>query len=120
MAHRYLRRRGCTVVARNYRPRAGGGEIDLVVRDRGRLVFVEVKTRASEDFGAPGDAVNAEKRTRLLHAAGDYARRVDARLDEARFDIVSVVLSAPPKIDWQRGAFGAAPDSRPARASRVR
>jgi putative endonuclease len=106
LAHRYLRKRGCTVVARNYRPPSGAGEIDLVVRDGGRLVFVEVKTRASEDFGAPEDAVDAEKRTRLLHAAGDYARRVDARLDEARFDIVSVILASPPKIDWHRGAFG--------------
>src|SRR5215831_9904601 len=53
LAHRYLRRRGCTVVARNYRPVAGAGEIDLVAWEDGRLVFIEVKTRATEEFGAP-------------------------------------------------------------------
>lgn len=107
MAHRYLRSRGCTVVARNYRPPAGAGEVDIVLRDRGRLVFVEVKTRAGEEHGDPAAAVDSEKRARLLRAAADYARRVDVPLEKARFDIVSVVLHRPPKIEWQRDAFGA-------------
>ena len=106
LAHRYLRKRGCTVAARNYRPPSGSGEIDLVVWQGKRLVFVEVKTRATEDFGTPDSAVDAEKRSRLLWAAGDYARRVDVPLDQARFDIVSVVLGPPQSIEWQRGAFG--------------
>ena len=53
LAHRFLRARGCTVVARNYRPLSGSGEIDLVVWDGGKLVFVEVKTRSSAEFGPP-------------------------------------------------------------------
>jgi len=106
LAHRYLRRKGCTVVARNYRPPSGSGEIDLVVWDGGRLAFVEVKTRAGDDFGPPDAAVDAEKRSRLLLAAGDYARRVGVPLEQARFDTVSVVLHRPPAIEWRRGAFG--------------
>ena len=66
LAHRYLQRHGCTVVARNYRPPSGPGEIDLVVWEGGKLVFVEVKTRASEAFGAPESAVDEEKRVRLV------------------------------------------------------
>jgi len=65
-----------------------------------------VKTRASADFGTPDSAVDAEKRQRLLRAAGDYARRLNIPLDEARFDIVSVLLGPPPEITWQRAAFG--------------
>ena len=61
LAHRFLRRHGCTVVARNYRPRHGGGEIDLVAWDGGTLAIVEVKTRASDEFGAPERAVDAGK-----------------------------------------------------------
>jgi len=57
------------VVARNYRPPSGPGEIDLVVREGGKLEFVEVKTRASEAFGAPESAVDEEKRVRLVWAA---------------------------------------------------
>ena len=106
LAHRYLRKHGCTVAARNYRPPSGPGEIDLVVWEGRRLVFVEVKTRASADFGAPDSAVDAEKRERLLRAAGDYARRVNVPLDQARFDIVSVLLGPPHQIAWQRAAFG--------------
>ncbi|MDE3168056.1 MAG: YraN family protein [Acidobacteriota bacterium] len=106
LAYRYLRGRGCIVTARNYRTREGGGEIDLVVRDEGRLVFVEVKTRTSQEWGAPEEAVDAEKRRRLLRGAGDYTLRVKARLEEARFDIVSVVLGEKVQIEWHRGAFG--------------
>jgi putative endonuclease len=112
LAHRYLRKQGCTVAARNYRPSSGGGEIDLVAWDGKRLVFVEVKTRSSADYGTPDAAVDAEKRSRVLWAAGEYARRVKIPVEEARFDIVSVLLTTPVKIDWQRGAFGTRRDER--------
>ncbi len=105
MAHRYLRSRGCTVVARNYRTLSGSGEIDLVVWDGKRLAFVEVKTRSSQEFGSPESAVDAEKREHLRNAARDYARRADVAWKNTRFDIVSVVLSGPPKIEWLRDAF---------------
>ncbi len=74
------------------------------------LAFVEVKTRSSEEFGAPDGAVDAEKQMRLLRAAADYARRVNVPLEEARFDIVSVILRRPPAIEWLRGAFGTRPE----------
>ena len=104
LAHRFLRRRGCTVVARNYRPPAGGGELDLVVWDHGRLVFVEVKTRETADFGEPDRAVDADKRKHLTRAAQDYARRAGVEWDSVRFDIVAVVLS-PRRIEWMRDVF---------------
>ena len=52
LAHRFLRRRGMLIVARNYRPPSGAGEIDLIGWDGDRLAFVEVKSRASGEFGA--------------------------------------------------------------------
>jgi putative endonuclease len=105
MAHRLLRRRGFTVVARNYRPPAGGGEIDLIAYDDGRLVFVEVKTRASADFGAPAEAIDQEKRTFIERAARDYARRAEVDWNEVRFDIVNVVLGDPPRVELVKDAF---------------
>ena len=104
MAHRYLRSRGCTIVARNYRPRSGTGEIDLVAWHGEKLVFVEVKTRATVEFGQPDRAVDAEKRQHLGRAARDYARRAGVGWDRTRFDIVAVVLS-PRRIEWIRDAF---------------
>jgi putative endonuclease len=104
LAHRYLRGQGCTVVAHNYRPRSGAGEIDLVAWHREKLVFVEVKTRANTEFGTPDRAVDAGKRQHLGRAARDYARRAGVGWDQTRFDIVAVVLR-PRRIEWIRDAF---------------
>jgi putative endonuclease len=103
LAHRYLRGRGCTVVARNYRPPSGHGEIDLVAWHGEQLVFVEVKTRDTAEFGAPERAVDAEKRRHLMRAARDYARRAGVEWPRVRFDIVAVTLS-PRSIHWLRDA----------------
>ncbi len=105
LAHRYLRKHGCTVVARNYRPPYGGGEIDIVAWHDAALVFVEVNTRAVTDFGTPDRAVDAEKRIFLHRAARDFARRAGADWEKTRFDIVSIVLEKPPKIEWIRDAW---------------
>jgi len=105
LAHRYLRGHGCTVVARNYRPPSGGVEIDLVAWHAETLVFVEVKTRAADDFGSPDRAVDREKREHVQRAARDYARRAGVDWEKTRFDIVSVVLKKPPRIDWVRAAW---------------
>ena len=105
LAYRYLRRHGCTVVARNYRTRSGSGEIDIVAWHGPNLVFIEVKTRQTEEYGAPDRAVDAEKRSRLQLAARDYARRSGVLLDRTRFDIVGVVLGTSPRIEWIRDAF---------------
>ena len=106
MAHRYLRSHGCTVVSRNFRARSGPGEIDLVAWHGERLVFVEVKTRSSADFGTPDRAVDADKRAALERAAREYARRANVGWENTRFDIVSVVLERPVRIDWIQDAFG--------------
>ena len=106
LAHRYLRRHGCTMVARNYRPRSGPGEIDLIAWHGERLVFVEVKTRSSAKFGTPDRAVDADKRAALERAAHEYARRANVGWEKTRFDIVSVVLERPVRVDWTRDAFG--------------
>ena len=110
LAHRYLRSHGCTVVARNYRTMSGSGEIDLVVRQGETLVFVEVKTRSTADFGQPDAAVDAEKQDRVRRAARDYARRTRADWDKTRFDIVTVVAGDSVRIEWLRDAFAASPD----------
>lgn len=105
LAHRYLRRKGCTIVARNYRMTNGAGEIDLVAWHGDTLVFVEVKTRSTAGFGDPDRAVDVEKREHLRRAAREYLRRVEVDPSHSRFDIVSIVLTQPIKIDWQRDAF---------------
>jgi putative endonuclease len=90
-ARRHLRRAGLKFLAANFRsPR---GEIDLVFRDGDCLVFVEVKTRSSEDWTRPAAAVDADKRRRLSLAALDYLRLLGQPRVRVRFDIVEVLLA---------------------------
>ncbi len=107
LAHRFLRRQGFTIVARNYRPRAGAGEIDLIAWEKDQLAFIEVKTRATDEFGTPDRAVDAEKQAYIERAARDYARRAGVDWGAVRFDIVSILLTRPPAIGLLRDAFGA-------------
>jgi putative endonuclease len=90
IAHRYLRKQGYVVAARNWRPPQGGGEIDLVAWEQGMLVFVEVKFRVSGQWSAPERAVDADKIHTLRRAARDYIRRAAAEKAEARFDVVCI------------------------------
>jgi putative endonuclease len=108
IAHRHLQREGLTVVARNYRTATGSAEADLVAWDGDTLVFVEVKTRASADFGPPDRAIADEKRRAVMRAAADYARRAGVPPEKLRFDVVNVICSTPPAVTHFRDAFSAA------------
>ena len=72
---------------------------------RARLVFVEVKTRGSEEFGSPDRAVGPDKREHLERVARYYARQAGIEWGRARFDIVNVLLTATPRIELLRDAF---------------
>jgi putative endonuclease len=106
LAHRYLRNQGYTIVARNFRTRSGSGEVDLIGWDGETLAFVEVKTRATDEYGTPDRAVDAQKRRKLLIAARDYTNHAMVEWDCARFDVVSVVMEHPPRISLLKDVFG--------------
>ena len=105
LAHRFLRKQGYVIVARNYRPSSGDAEADLIAREGEDLVIVEVKTRATDEYGAPEQAVNPEKRRHLMRVAREYARKTDTPWEQVRFDIVSIVLREPPEITLLKAAF---------------
>ena len=89
-ARKQLKSQGLKFLTANFRsPR---GEIDLVMRDGDCLVFVEVKTRSSEDWTRPAAAVNAAKRRRLSRTALDYLKLLRQPPVKVRFDIVEVLL----------------------------
>jgi putative endonuclease len=90
-AKKHLKRNGLKFLVANFRsPR---GEVDLVFRDDDCLVFIEVKTRSSEDWSRPAAAVNKERRQRLSRAALDYLRLLRNPQVKIRFDIVEVLLN---------------------------
>lgn len=90
-AAKFLRRSGFKVLYRNFRaPR--GGEVDIVCRDGDELVFVEVKTRSSREYGSPASAVNREKQALIARGALAWLRLLDNPDLIFRFDIVEVVI----------------------------
>ena len=97
---------GLKLVARNYRtPGRGGGEIDLVMRDPlGTLVFVEVRKRASRDFGGAAASVGSRKQRRIVFAARHFLMARVRQPPPCRFDVVSVESGG---IQWMRAAFDA-------------
>ena len=105
-AVRFLKRQGYRIIARNYVSPVG--EIDVVARDGRELVFVEVKSRTSGEFGGPLGAVGRAKRRKITQAARSYLAR--HRLDECpcRFDVVGITRvegRKDPDIELVRGAF---------------
>ncbi|HRI15711.1 MAG TPA: YraN family protein [Verrucomicrobiota bacterium] len=89
-ARRELMRRGLKCLTTNFR--SDHGEIDLIFRAEDCLVFVEVKTRSSEEWTRPAAAVNARKRRLLSLTAQDYLRRLPDPRVKWRFDVVEVLL----------------------------
>lgn len=103
-AEAHLQALGFRLVAKNHRcPR---GEVDLIMEKDDLLVFVEVRTRASDAFGAPSETISAGKQRRITAAARDFLGRRRGPERALRFDVVSVV-DAPgaPLIEHIPGAF---------------
>src|SRR5258706_3498022 len=107
LAHRFLRRQGFTIVARNYRLASGDAEADLIAWEGTTLVFVEVKSRGSEEFGPPERAIGGDKQKNLLRVARSYARKSETPWERVRFDVVTVLLTHPPRIQLIRSSFSA-------------
>jgi putative endonuclease len=99
IASNFLVRHGLQVLARNYRTRLG--EIDLIARDGATLVFIEVRKRASEEYGGAAGSIGPQKQRRIAAAARQYLARL-GREPACRFDVITLADREP---TWLRGAF---------------
>lgn len=106
LAYQLLASKGYKVLLKNYE--CALGEIDMIAKDRGFLVFIEVKTRSSDAFGSPAEAVTLHKRHQILKSAQFYMKRYGIKDAPCRFDVVSVILpaSGDPTLEVIEGAFG--------------
>ncbi len=96
----YLKQQGCTLLKRNYR--TPFGEADLIVQDKDEIAFVEVKTRTTDSYGAPREAVGKEKRRRYQKIAQCYWKQ-NGEEPNARFDVAEVYADG--KIEYFKNAF---------------
>lgn len=104
LAANYLTANGYTILARNWR--VNRAEIDIIARMDETLIFVEVKTRSSDYFGAPEEFVTKRKKRLLASAAAAYMQQ-EGHEWAFRFDIISIVmkLGNAPKLEHYEDAF---------------
>lgn len=103
---KYLKGKGFRAVALNYRCNAG--EIDLVMGDKtGTLIFVEVKTRTSEELAKAQDAVNRNKQATMFRVSQHFCREYKIKDRPLRFDVVAIVLAEKgrPELRHYENAF---------------
>jgi putative endonuclease len=105
LAHRFLRRQGYVIVARNYRLPGRGAEADLLAWDGDTLVVVEVKSRETGAYGPPERAIGPEKFHHMLRVAREFSRKTGTPWERVRLDVVTVVLTQPAEIALWRGAW---------------
>ncbi|MBF0568835.1 MAG: YraN family protein [Nitrospirae bacterium] len=91
LAARYLKKGGYVILRRCYRNPLG--EIDIIAMDGGQLVFVEVKTRTSDEFGEPCEAIDYKKKRKIINAARLYLKGCGGNV-AVRFDLIGVRLGA--------------------------
>ncbi|OED35293.1 YraN family protein [PVC group bacterium (ex Bugula neritina AB1)] len=106
-AAKALKKKGYRILSRNFRTSAG--EIDLIASFRRELVFVEVKTRRSLEWGEPFEAVNLSKQKQILKISLQYIQLKKPNYTDIRFDIISI-FSEPdkePRINHIENAFDA-------------
>ncbi len=107
IAAAYLVERGYKILEK--KARTPYGELDLIVRTKDAVVFVEVKTRSSRQFGLPEEAVEAQKQKQMIRLANGYLQKNGLSKMKARFDVMSILYNGvnEPQIRHIQNAFDA-------------
>ena len=104
MAVRYLKKNGYKILEQNYRNKIG--EIDIIAKEKGTLVFVEVKARKTHIFGNPKWAVTPKKQRKISMVALYYLKATKQTHVKARFDVVALNSAKDnPRIEIVKNAF---------------
>ena len=106
LAVKFLKRGGYSIIQRNYRCKLG--EIDIIAERDKTLVFVEVRTKQTEEFGPPQYSITAAKRRQISKVALSYIREKNLIEQSCRFDVIGITLSSEsrkPRIEHIENAF---------------
>lgn len=94
IAARYLTEQGFTIAHRNWRPTSGmRGELDIIAKVDETVVFVEVKTRTSHQYGSPEEAVTPHKLRAIRKLAAEWLHESKPQIENLRIDVIAVTLS---------------------------
>ena len=87
----YLLKNGLMIIARNFR--TPHGEIDIIARDKDAVIFLEVKTRSSDQFGNPEDAVDVTKASHMIDSAEYYLQTTGQEDVDWQLDVIAIELN---------------------------
>ncbi|HCT64897.1 MAG TPA: YraN family protein [Lachnospiraceae bacterium] len=104
LAAKILQRKGYTILDKNFRLRTG--EIDIIAKQKGYIVFVEVKYRHNIDKGNPSEAVNYLKQQKIIATAKNYIQRKNLYDADFRFDVIEIIGGETPLYRHIENAFG--------------
>lgn len=100
----FLKENGYKILSQNYKTKLG--EIDIIAKDEDTLAFIEVKTRHTDKFGKPCEAISGAKQRQISKAALMFLKENKFLDRKARFDVVSIMYSQDkPKLDLIKNAF---------------
>ena len=105
LASHFLASNGYKILIKNYV--SALGEIDLIAKESGALIFIEIKTRSSDEMGSPAESVTFNKRKQITKCARYYLKRYGMEDTPCRFDVVSVLIprDTEPVIEIIKDAF---------------
>ncbi|MBI4284231.1 MAG: YraN family protein [Chloroflexi bacterium] len=107
LAKDFLKKRGYRILETNYR--CPHGEIDIVARHKDSLVFIEVRTKTSLEFGSPEESITSTKKARMRATALYYQQTHDGLPQSWRIDLVAVELNQqgkPSRVELIENAVG--------------
>ncbi len=105
LAHKYLKNKGYKILAQNWRY-SRYGEIDIIALNKNELIFIEVKTRSSINYGNPIEAVDERKMNKILKLAECYINlNPNVNFVACRFDIIGVILKQPAQINHYENTY---------------
>jgi putative endonuclease len=99
----YLKNKGYIILESNYRNKIG--EIDIIAKDKDILVFIEVKTRTSTNYGYAFEAVDYRKQRKIINTSMVYIKYKNFKNTQIRYDIIEVYLQNQIKINHLENAF---------------
>ena len=104
LAVQRLKKAGYKIIKTNYRNRLG--EIDIIAKENDTIVFVEVKSRRSVNFGNPKQAITLQKQKKISMVALSYLKTMGLDTARARFDVVTVISNQDkPQVEIIKNAF---------------
>lgn len=104
LASDFLKKNGYQILVTNYKNKLG--EIDIIAKDKETFTFIEVKTRVSNKWGEPGEAVTMAKQKQISKVAVSFLKERNLLDKKARFDVVSIIYSDNmPEVNLIKDAF---------------